>query len=422
MNRIRNQVLAIAAISCGAIVASTAWSASLTEVPRATWAGSVSLPSYVKMYIYVPDKLATKPPIVVSHHACQSSVSGQLSNNAKIKAAADQNGFIMIFPDNQGQNCWDAGSKKSMTHDGGGDTHAIAQMVRYALQKYNGDSLRVYALGGSSGGMITQALLGVYPEIFTAGVSRAGVACGCWAESYASSNQWSGPCANGTVKKSAEQWGDYVRAINPNYTGHRPRVQLFQGANDATISYNNMAEGIKEWTNVLDLNTDPDSTDKVTASSGYSYSYDRRFWKNKCGYTVLEAWSSPGQGHSMTYEENAIMKFFGIDVVSDQDPELAACIPDGTRLAGRTVAAQKRFFFKDKALVLNAIRADEVSLSIVNTSGRTLYHGNHRVGSNTASLSIPLSFLPSGYYIASAVFHENNRRISSSNFHFVLTE
>ena len=63
-----------------------------------------------------------------------------------------------------------------------------------------------------------------------------------------------------------------------------------------------------------------------------------------------------------------------------------------------------------------------MSLSIVNTSGRTLYHGNHRVGSNTASLSIPLSFLPSGYYIASAVFHENNRRISSSNFHFVLTE
>ncbi|MCX7726735.1 MAG: PHB depolymerase family esterase [Chitinispirillaceae bacterium] len=319
-------------IFCVFLIISQLLSASLTEVPRNNWAGSVSLPSYVKMYIYVPDKVATNPPIVVSIHACQSSVTGQLDNNKKIKAAADKNGFIIIFPDNPGRNCWDVGSKKALTHDGGGDPHAIAQMVRYALKQYKGDSTRVYAVGGSSGGMMVQALMGVYPELFTAGVPRAGVPCGCWSESYDESQQWSGPCAGGSVSKTAQQWGDLVRAINPNYTGHRPRLQIFHGESDQTINFKNFNESIKQWTNVLGLKTDPDSNAKISPPAA-GYTYNQKFWKNKCGYIVLEAWSAPGQPHSMTYEEDAILKFFGLDVAGDKDPELSAC--GGTFLQGR---------------------------------------------------------------------------------------
>ena len=420
MNRNRNHVLAVAAIFCGVLIASPARVASQTEVTRSDWTGGVNLPSYVKMYIYVPKTLATKPPLIVSSHACQSSVSGQMSNNSKIKAMADKNGFIMIFPDNQGQNCWDVGSKQALTHDGGGDPHAVAQMVRYALKKYNGDSSRVYALGGSSGGMMTQALLAVYPEIFMAGAPRAGVPCGCWAESYNAGQQWSDPCAGGSVSKTAQQWGDLVRAINPKYTGHRPRVQIFQGESDQTISFKNSGESIKEWTNVLSLNTNPDSTDKISPPAA-GYTYNRKFWKNKCGFTVLEAWSAPGQGHSMTYEEDAIMKFFGIDVAGGRDPELAACGTSGMGGAGGTIGDHRRILFKDKALVLNAVRADEVSVTIVNASGRIQYNRNHRICSNKVSISIPLSFLHSGYYISSAIFYEGNKQINCDNIHFVLT-
>jgi acetylxylan esterase len=320
INRFRDSVLVF--LGLGLFAAHAARAAQLTQVGRSTWTGGVTLPSYVEMYIYAPDKLAANPPIVVSSHSCGSTATGQMGNMTKTKAAADKNGFIMILPDNPGQNCWDVGSKQSLTHDGGGDTHAVAQMVRYALTKYSADPKRVYAVGGSSGGMMTQALLGVYPEIFMAGAARAGVPCGCWADSYAASNQWSGTCAGGSVSKTAQQWGDLVRGINPDYKGHRPRVQLYQGESDETISYKNMGESIKEWTNVLGLATTPTSTDTITSSG---YSYDRQFWKNTCGFTVLEAWSAPGQKHSMTYEEDAILKFFGLDVVSGQDPELAAC-------------------------------------------------------------------------------------------------
>ena len=51
-------------------------------------------------------------------------------------------------------------SNKTWTRDGGGDTHAIAQMVKYAIDKYKANPDRVYATGDSSGGMMTELLLG----------------------------------------------------------------------------------------------------------------------------------------------------------------------------------------------------------------------------------------------------------------------
>jgi poly(hydroxyalkanoate) depolymerase family esterase len=244
----------------------------------------------------------------------------------KIKAAADANGFILILPDNPGQNCWDVGSAQSLKHDGGGDTQAVAQMVKYALSHYSGDPARVYAMGGSSGGMMTQALMAVYPDVFRAGSARAGVPAGCWADGYASSNQWSNNCAGGNTIKTAQQWGDLVRNMYPGYTGHRPRVQTMQGEADTTISYKNTGESIKEWTNVLGLSTAPTSTD--TGYKAANATYDRQFWKNACGYTVFEAWSSPGGTHSMPYEEADILKFFGLDTAGGSDPELD-CTGDG---------------------------------------------------------------------------------------------
>jgi poly(hydroxyalkanoate) depolymerase family esterase len=326
MNRFRSQVLAIASLSLGLLMAVPARGASLTEVTRSTWAGSVNLPSYLKMFVYAPDKLATKPPIVVSGHSCGSTASGQMGNIPKFLAAADKNGFVLVLPDNPNQNCWDVGSAQALKHDGGGDTQGIAQMVKYALSKYSGDASRVYIFGGSSGGMLTQGMLAVYPDVFKAGSARAGVPAGCWAQGYASSNQWSDSCANGTVSKTGKEWGDLVRAMYPGYTGHRPRVQTMQGASDTTISYKNTAESIKEWTNVLGLSETPTSTDK--GFKGQVASYDREFWKNACGYTVFEAWSSPGGTHSMGYEEDAILKFFGLDVAGGPDPEDAACSGD----------------------------------------------------------------------------------------------
>ena len=319
MNRFRAHVLAAASLSLGVLAPARGFAASLVQVTKSDWAGSVKLPSYMQMYIYVPDKLATKPPIMVSSHSCGSTATGQIGNIPLSKAAADKNGFILILPDNPGQNCWDVGTTASLTHDGGGDTQGVAQMVKYAIMKYNADPARVYAMGGSGGGMMTQALMAVYPDVFRAGSARAGVPAGCWSDGYASSNQWSDNCAGGKTTKTAQQWGDLVRGMDKGYTGHRPRIQTMQGEADQTISYNNTKEAIKEWTNVLGLPTTPTSMD--TGYKAANASYDRQFWANACGYNVLEVWSSPGGNHSMPYEEADILKFFGLDVAGGTDPE-----------------------------------------------------------------------------------------------------
>ncbi len=321
MNPSRNHVLTVASVSLGMLVASPTHAASLTQVSRSTWGATSGTPSYIEMYIYVPDQKASKPPVLVAAHSCGSTASGYYSGLPGIKAGADKNGYIIIYPDNPGRNCWDSGSDKSLTHDGGSDTLAIVQMVKYVLTKYGADPARVYAMGGSSGAMMTQALMAVYPDIFRAGAARAGVPAGCWHEGYRDSDQWSDSCAAGSVNKTAAQWADLVHAMYPGYTGHRPRLQIFHGTSDETIKYPNFNEAIEEWTTVLGLSTTATSTDSVKTSIS---SYDRKIWKNSCGSTVFEAWSAPGGTHSMKYEEDAILKFFGLDTTG-ADPELDDC-------------------------------------------------------------------------------------------------
>jgi len=315
-----------AAAATIAFHAESARAATSQKVEQSAW-GVSGLPSYVNMYVYVPDKLAAKPPILVASHHCQGTAASTYSETkSSFVSLADKNGFIIIFPEATGHNCWDVGSAKSLKHDGGGDTHAIAQMVRYALTKYNADSSRVYAFGGSSGAMMTQALMGVYPDLFMGGVAVSGVPCGCWAVDYtgdtATNGQWSGPCAGGQVSKTAQQWGDLVRSMFVGYTGHRPRLQLWHGTADTTISYKNLTEAVKEWTNTLALDTTP-----TTADSKFGGPHE--LWRNKCGFGVLETFSVTGAGHGVSWDVNTAVSFLGLDRVGSADPEAEACATGG---------------------------------------------------------------------------------------------
>lgn len=327
-----NRWIAGVALAAGLSIPGPAHAASLQDIEQSEWWQGVSgLPSYVNMFLYVPDQLASSPPIVVAPHHCQGDGPGTFSEMSSLVTLADARGFIMIFPEATGQNCWDAGSDRSLEHDGGGDTHAIVQMVRYTLASYSANPARVYSVGGSSGGIMTEALLGVYPDVFMAGVSLMGVPCGCWAEGYNDvvgkpsdgTGQWSGPCSGGDVHKSGAEWGDLVRSFFPGYTGHRPRLQHWHGTADTTLDYANLAEDIKQWTNVLELSEAPSGSD--TPANGTT----REFWNNDCGYTVYEAFSLAGVGHSVPFNGSAVAEYFGLDDAEGPDPEAAACPESG---------------------------------------------------------------------------------------------
>ena len=293
-------------VTAGMLVVAPARAASLQLTTG--WSNN-DVPTYISMYLYVPDKLAANPPIMVASHYCGGSATAYYSFDSNVVALANQYGFIMIFP-NTTNNCWDVGSTKSLTHNGGGDTQAIAEMVQYTITKYNADAGRVYAMGSSSGAMMTEALMGVYPNVFKAGAEMSGVPDGCWAVDYTASDEWSGPCASGTVSMTGVQWGNIVRAQYPGYTGPRPRLWLWVGSADTTISPENLPQAVLEWTNVLDLSATPTSTQ--TPQSGYT----GQLWSGSCGLTVLEAWTLQGGGHApvpTTANATAIVDFFGLN-------------------------------------------------------------------------------------------------------------
>ena len=312
--------------------------ASLQSVTTSAWSKG-DVPTYISMYIYVPDKVATNPPILVVSHYCGGSASGVFgeAQGGGIVSAADTNGFIMIYPQTtnpaSSSNCWEVASTKSLTHNGGGDTQAVAEMVSYTITKYSANANRVYATGTSSGAMMTEALLAVYPDVFKAGAEFSGVPAGCWSAGWSAASNWGGTCASGGDTKTAQQWGDLVRAMYAGYSGYRPRIQLWHGASDPTISPTNQTEAIKEWTNVLGLSTTPTSTTTVTFNS---HSWTRQSWQNSCGFTVLDAWLEANGPHGTDANLNAtyVIPFLGLDKAGATDPEIAQCGAGGASGTG----------------------------------------------------------------------------------------
>jgi poly(hydroxyalkanoate) depolymerase family esterase len=280
----------------GLFMAFPARAASLQLVPN--W-GASGVPTNLSMYVYVPDKLAPNPPILVLLHYWGGGAAGVFAEAQAggIVAAADQYGFIMVVPQNP--DCWDVNSTATLTHDGGGHTQGIAQMVKYAINTYQANSNRVYVTGTSCGGMMTEALLAVYPDIFKAGAAFSGqVVGGAWTP----------------VTNTAQQWGDIVRAAYPGYSGPRPRVQLWHGTADGIINYSNQLEAIMQWGNVLGLSTNPTTTTTVIIP-GITNQWTHQVWKDTNGATLLDAWSEINGPHGTDANLDAryVIPFLGLD-------------------------------------------------------------------------------------------------------------
>jgi acetylxylan esterase len=213
------------------------------------------------MYIYVPDKLATKPAVIVAIHHCQGTGTSYYQSTPYSKLA-DQYGFIVIYPESPySGTCWDVSSKKSLTHNGGGNSNSIANMVTYTLQKYKGDATKVFVTGSSSGAMMTNVMAATYPELFKAATAYSGVPAGCFVSTANQEAAWNSTCAQGTVQASAQYWATTVKNMYPGYAGARPRFQVYHGSADTILRPQNYQETVKEWTGVFGFDaTKPQKT------------------------------------------------------------------------------------------------------------------------------------------------------------------
>ncbi|MGN9914108.1 extracellular catalytic domain type 1 short-chain-length polyhydroxyalkanoate depolymerase [Phytohabitans sp. LJ34] len=290
----------LAAATAAVTFAAPASAATLTEVT-----GFGTNPSNIRMHIYVPDRLAARPPIVVAVHYCGGSGPG-FYNQTGYAGLADRYGFIVIYPSvTRSSGCWDVSSPSALRRGGGSDPVGIASMVSYTQQRYNADPNRIFVTGSSSGAMMTNVLLGDYPDVFKAGASFAGVPFACFATTNGS--EWNSTCSGGQLIKTPQEWGDLVRNAYPGYTGPRPRMQIWHGTNDDTLRYPNFGEQVKQWTNVHGLSQTPSFTD--TPQSGYT----RTRYGGTGGMAPVEAISMQGVTHNLPIDAAQVIRFFGLD-------------------------------------------------------------------------------------------------------------
>lgn len=295
--------VAVAVMATTALaLAPPASAATLTEVTNFG-----TNPTNLRMHLYVPDRVTTRPAVLVAVHYCTGSGPAFFSGT-QFASLADQFGFIVIYPSaTRSGSCFDVSTAGALTHNGNSDPVGIVSMVRWVLQNRNGDPNRVYVTGASSGGMMTNVLLGDYPDVFKAGAAFMGVPFACFRTDDPS--MWNNACANGQVIHTPQEWGTLVRNAFPGFTGARPRMQVWHGTADTTLRFPNFGEEIKQWTNVLGVSQTPSFTDMP--QSGWT----RTRYGGTGTMAPVEAISIANVGHSLPLSGQALMaiQFFGLN-------------------------------------------------------------------------------------------------------------
>jgi poly(hydroxyalkanoate) depolymerase family esterase len=282
-----------------------AHAATLTEVSNFG-----TNPGNMRMHVYVPDARPANPAIVVAMHGCGGSGPGFYSGS-EFATLADRHGFVVIYPTATQQagfgNCFDTWSDAARRRGGGSDPVSIVSMVTYVQRQFGGDPNRVFATGSSSGGMMTNEMLALYPDVFKAGAAFMGVPFACFANA-ADYPPGTSRCTGGSMNRTPQQWGDAVRQAYPGYTGPRPRVQLWHGTNDTLVPYSLLQEEIEQWTDVFGLSQTPTATDTPQAG------WNRRRYADTAGTVQVEAYSIQGAGHSLPSSGMAAyaVAFFGL--------------------------------------------------------------------------------------------------------------
>ncbi|KAI1158863.1 Alpha/Beta hydrolase protein [Nemania serpens] len=265
-------------------------------------------PRNVGFYIYVPDKLAARPPVLVNPHWCHGDAQAGYAGS-QYATMASKYGFIVIYPDspNTADKCWDVSSNATLKHDAGGDSLGIVSMVRWTLNKYNGDPKRVFVTGVSSGAMMTSTLIGAYPDVFAAGSAFSGVPFGCFAAN--GYGVWGDACATGKITHTPAEWAALVKAAYPGYAGWRPKMQIFHGTVDETLNYQNFKEEVKEWNAVLGYSQTPTTTTPNTPVANWTkYVYGANNW--------FQAYSAANVPHNIQNQEAVVMAWFDLTCTS----------------------------------------------------------------------------------------------------------
>jgi feruloyl esterase len=241
-------------------------------------------PGALRMFTYVPAKLASAPALVVVLHGCTQTAAGY-DLGAGWSSLADRYGFALLLPEqtpaNNPKTCFNWFLPGDTAHDRG-EALSIRQMIERMIADHGIDRGRIFITGLSAGGGMTSAMLAVYPEVFAAGAIIAGLPYG----TAGNVQQAFESMFQGRVR-SPQEWGDEVRQAS-KHRGPWPRVSVWHGDLDATVKPVNADSIVQQWTNLHGIDSDP-RTETVDG-------YRRQVWC-RAGADTIESYAITGMGH-----------------------------------------------------------------------------------------------------------------------------
>jgi poly(hydroxyalkanoate) depolymerase family esterase len=304
--------------------------------------GFGSNPGNLRMFKYVPAGLPASPPLVVVLHGCTQNARDFAAQSGWI-ALADRLQLALALPEqtqgNHPRNCFNW-FVISHNRRGQGEALSIKQMVDKMKTDHGIDPSRIFVTGLSAGGAMTSVMLATYPEVFAGGGIVAGLPYGCANDpspflptqalqcmsfghpfSLPTTTGLSSPIPSGlpstptslpslpvppglcqlfplpicppdpsgTNGFTAAQLGDFVRHAS-SHTGPFPRVSIWHGSSDSTVSPVNASEEMLQWTNVQGVKAEPAISDTVNG-------FPHHVFKTAAGNAVVETYSITGMGH-----------------------------------------------------------------------------------------------------------------------------
>ena len=248
--------------------------------------GFGSNPGDLRMFEYVPQRLAPAPALVVVLHGCTQTAAAY-DHGTGWSRLADRHGFVLVFPEqtraNNPRTCFNWFLPGDTRRDAG-EALSIREMVRHAAAAHGVDTSRVFVTGLSAGGAMTAVMLATYPEVFSAGAILAGLPYG----SAASVREALDAMFQG-VTRPAPAWGELVRGASP-HRGPWPRISVWHGDADTTVKPTNASEIVKQWNDVHGIAGRPALESKGTG-------YIRHAWTDDGGRALVESVTIPGMAH-----------------------------------------------------------------------------------------------------------------------------
>ncbi|MEW6626350.1 MAG: PHB depolymerase family esterase [Pseudomonadota bacterium] len=236
--------------------------------------------------IHAPSQLCKRPALVVVLHGCTQTAGGY-DHGSGWSRLADEQGFVCLFPEQQRTNnpnlCFNWFSPADNGRDRG-EALSIRQMIDATVAAYDIDPSRVFVTGLSAGGAMTSVMLASYPELFAGGAIIAGLPHGSAHNVQQALQAMRDP---GAI--NAKQLGDLVRKAS-RHEGSWPRISIWHGSADQTVSSKNADAILAQWLSVHDL-------DPTTAATEMIGQHRRRVWKDSSGRPLVEDFRIANMGH-----------------------------------------------------------------------------------------------------------------------------